>query len=151
MKIVDILDPAAIVGDVTATTGADVLAELCRPIARATRIDPQSLIEALLEREHLGSTAIGDGVAIPHARVRGVRKLIASFGRLRAGIPFGAPDAKPSTLFFVLLSPRTGPGLHLNALARVSRIFRSATLRADILAANDAAEIYRLIAAEDAR
>lgn len=151
MKIVDILDPSSVVGDLTAADGTGALTELCRPIARATGIDPQRLVEALLERENLGSTAIGEGVAIPHARVRGIRTLVASFGRVRAGVEFGAPDAKPSTLFFVLFSPPTGPGLHLNALARASRIFRSDPLRAAVLAARDAAEIYRLIAAEDAQ
>lgn len=151
MKIVDILDPAAIVGDLAGTSAKDVLTELCLPIADRTRVDSQRLVDALLERERLGSTAVGDGVALPHARVAGVRELVASCGRSRAGLAFGAPDAKPTTLFFVLFSPTTGPGLHLNALARVSRLFKSAPLRAAVLGAKDAAEIYQLIAAEDAR
>ena len=149
MKITDFLAPAAITHDLPGCTATDVLTELCRPIAATTGVDAERLVEALLARERLGSTGIGDGLAIPHAKLPGIPALVGSFGRSRTGIDFKAIDSKPSTLFFVLFAPTAGPGLHLNALARISRIFKSAAFRESILSAKDAADICRLIEAED--
>jgi nitrogen PTS system EIIA component len=152
MRIIDFLAPTAIITELVGSTAEDVLAELCRPIAATTRIDTQRLVEELQNRERLGSTGLGDGLAIPHAKVAGLRELVAGFGRSKAGIEFKAPDSRPTTLFFVLFAPTGGQarqGLHLNALARISRVFKSPTFRESLLNAKDAAEILRLIKAED--
>jgi PTS system nitrogen regulatory IIA component len=149
MRITDILEPTAVLDDVAGSTAAEVLTQICEPLATTTGVDAQRLVEALLARERQCSTGVGDGVAIPHAKVAGLRGLVAGFGRSRAGIDFKALDSKPTTLFFVLLAPEGVPGLHLNALARISRLFKSAAFRESLLRANGAAEILQLIATAD--
>jgi PTS system nitrogen regulatory IIA component len=151
MKIVEFLHPNAVVGDLQGAAAPAVLAELCRPLAAARRLDAQRLVEVLLEREKLGSTGIGDGVAIPHGKVPGLPSLLASFGRSRGGVEFKAIDGKPTHLFLALFAPENSAGAHLKALARISRIFKSAAFREAVMKAADGAEMYRLIEAEDAK
>jgi PTS system nitrogen regulatory IIA component len=151
MKIVEFLRPDAVIADLAGTTGQAVLAELCRPLAASQRVDAQRLLETLLDREKLGSTGIGEGVAIPHGKVPGLPGLVASFGRAPAGVDFRAIDGKPTTLFFALFAPENSAGAHLKALARISRIFKNPGLREAILAADSAERIYRLVEAEDAK
>ncbi|HSN92969.1 MAG TPA: PTS sugar transporter subunit IIA [Anaeromyxobacteraceae bacterium] len=151
MKIVEFLRPDAVLASLSGQTAPAVLAELCRPLAAAHRVDGQRLLETLLEREKLGSTGIGDGVAIPHGKVSGLPGLLASFGRHPQGVDFRAIDGKPTFLFFALFAPENSAGAHLKALARISRIFKNASFREAILRAGDALEIYQLIAAEDGK
>ncbi len=151
MKIVEFLQPGAVVDDLTGTTAPAVLAELARPLAAASRVDAQRLIDTLVEREKLGSTGIGDGVAIPHGKVAGLPAIIASFGRSIPGVDFNAIDGKPTHLFFTLFAPENSAGAHLKALARISRIFKNPAFRESIMKAKDAAEMYRLIETEDAK
>ncbi len=151
MKIVEFLRPDAIIASLSGQTGQAVLGELCRPLASAYRVEAQRLVDTLLEREKLGSTGIGEGVAIPHGKVAGLPGLIASFGRSTHGIDFRAIDGRPTHLFFTLFAPENSAGAHLKALARISRIFKNPAFREAILKAPDAAEIYRLIEAEDAK
>ncbi len=151
MKIVEFLQPAAVVDDLTGTTATAVLAELARPLAAASKVDAQRLIDTLVEREKLGSTGIGDGVAIPHGKVPGLPMIMASFGRSKQGVDFSAIDGKPSYLFFALFAPENSAGAHLKALARISRIFKNPAFRDSIMKAKDAAEMYRLIETEDAK
>ncbi len=151
MKIVEFLRADAVIANLSGQTGPAVLAELCRPIAAAQRSDAQRLVDTLLDREKLGLTGIGEGVAIPHGKVPGLPALMASFGRTVAGVDFRAIDGKPTHLFFTLFAPENSAGAHLKALARISRIFKNPGFRDAILRAPDAAEIYRLIEAEDAK
>ena len=151
MKIVEFLQPDAVVDDLTGTSAQAVLTGLSRPLAASHKLDAQRLLETLLEREKLGSTGIGDGVAIPHAKVPGLPVLMASFGRSKAGVDFKAIDGKPTFLFFSLFAPENSAGAHLKALARISRIFKSPAFRESIMKAKDAAEIYRLIESEDGK
>jgi nitrogen PTS system EIIA component len=151
MKIVEFLQPGAVVDDLPGGTAQGVLADLCRPVAAGSKVDAPRLVEILLEREKLGSTGIGDGVAIPHGKVPGLPQLVASFGRSRGGVDFKAIDGKPTYLFFALFAPENSAGAHLKALARISRIFKNPAFREAILKARDAAEIYRLIETEDAK
>jgi PTS system nitrogen regulatory IIA component len=151
MKIVEFLRPDAVLASLSGQTGQAVLSELCRPLAASQKVDGQRLLETLLDREKLGSTGIGEGVAIPHGKVNALPGLMASFGRSRAGVDFRAIDGKPTHLFFALFAPENSAGAHLKALARISRIFKNPAFREAILAAPDAAEIYRLIEAEDAK
>jgi PTS system nitrogen regulatory IIA component len=151
MKIVEFLRPDCIVGDLAGQTGPAVLSELCRVLAQSQKVDGQKLLETLLEREKLGSTGIGEGVAIPHGKVAGLPVLLASFGRSKAGVDFRAIDGRPTSLFFALFAPENSAGAHLKALARISRIFKNPAFRETILKAADAAEIYRLIEAEDGK
>ncbi len=151
MKIVEFLQRGAVADDLAGTSAAAVLAELCHSIATAHKVETPRLLETLLEREKLGSTGIGDGVAIPHGKVPGLPLLMASFGRSRSGIDFKAIDGKPTFLFFALFAPENSAGAHLKALARISRIFKNPAFRESIMKAKDAAEIYRLIETEDAK
>ncbi len=150
MKIVEFLRADAVT-ELAGKTAQEVLAELCRPLAVSGHVDAQRLLETLLEREKLGSTGIGEGVAIPHGKVAGLPSLMASFGRARAGVDFKAIDGKPTYLFFTLFAPENSAGVHLKALARISRIFKNPAFRDAVLRAADPAETYRLIEAEDAK
>jgi PTS system nitrogen regulatory IIA component len=151
MKIVEFLRFDAVIANLSGATGPAVLAELCRPLAAACKMDSQKLLDTLLEREKLGSTGIGEGVAIPHGKVPGLPGLMASFGRAPQGIDFRAIDGRPTVLFFALFAPENSAGAHLKALARISRIFKNPAFREAILRAGTAEEIYRLIEAEDAK
>jgi PTS system nitrogen regulatory IIA component len=151
MKIVEFLRPDAVIASLAGQTGQAALAELCRPLASTYKVDGQRLLETLLEREKLGSTGIGEGVAIPHGKVPGLPNLVAAFGRSAQGIEFRAIDGRPTYLFFTLFAPENSAGAHLKALARISRIFKNPAFREAILRAGDAAEVYRLIEAEDAK
>jgi len=150
MKIADFLSPDAVLADLVGERKRDVLAELCAPMAtRFPGIGEERLRAVLEERERLGSTGIGDGVAIPHGKLAGLPGLVATFGRSLRGVDFDALDGRPSHLFFALFAPESSAGIHLKALARISRLLKSAELRSGILAAEDAAEIYALLTAED--
>src|SRR5215208_4546122 len=151
MKIVEFLRFDAVIANLSGATGPAVLGELCRPLAASQRVDAQKLLDTLLDREKLGSTGIGEGVAIPHGKVPGLPGLMASFGRAVQGIDFRAIDGRPTHLFFALFAPENSAGAHLKALARISRIFKNPAFRDAIMKAKDAAEIYRLIETEDAK
>jgi PTS system nitrogen regulatory IIA component len=105
----------------------------------------------LAEREKLNTTGIGEGVAIPHGKLAGLPRLYASFGVSRAGVDFSSIDGKPTQLFFALVAPENSAGIHLKALARISRLFRNPQFREAILLAPDSGRVYGLIAEEDAR
>ncbi len=152
MKIAEFLPKDAVVADLAATDKRGVLAELCGPLAGKTPgVDAKKLLDVLLEREKLGSTGIGEGVAIPHGKLAGLPALVACFGRSTRGVDFEAIDGKPTHLFFALFAPENSAGIHLKALARISRLFKNAAFRQAILAAPDAAAIHELIAGEDAK
>ncbi|HSD21299.1 MAG TPA: PTS sugar transporter subunit IIA [Anaeromyxobacter sp.] len=151
MKIVEFLRPDAVIASLAGQTGQAALAELCRPLASAYKVDAQRLLETLLEREKLGSTGIGEGVAIPHGKVPGLPGLVAAFGRSAQGIDFRAIDGRPTHLFFTLFAPENSAGAHLKALARISRIFKNATFREALMRATAADELYGLIETEDAK
>lgn len=152
MKITEILTPDMVVPDVGGSTKAQVLRELASPLANKYReLDLRTITAVLAERERLGSTAIGDGIAIPHGKLAGVRQIVGIFGRHRRGVDFESLDGRPTHLFFVLVAPEDSTSLHLKALARVSRLFKDSSFRERLIAANDSDEIYRLIAEEDSR
>jgi nitrogen PTS system EIIA component len=152
MKIADILSPELVIAELKGTTKPDVLNELAKALtAKYTEISPAEMNAVLAERERLGSTAIGDGIAIPHGKLRGVKKIIGAFGRHLQGVDFDSLDGGPSQLFFVLVAPEDSASLHLKALARVSRLLRDAAFRERLIAAKDSAEIYSLIKTEDSK
>ena len=151
MKIIDILEPTAVLDDLLGSTPAKVLSAICGPLAERTGLDRREMVEALLSRERLGSTALGGGVAVPHAKMLGLRGVIAGLGRSRAGIRFKAPDGQPIRVFLALFAPENARGEHLQALAHVSRLFERRNLCHRLLNAKDSAVLYELLAAEDAR
>ncbi|MHB8878586.1 MAG: PTS sugar transporter subunit IIA [Myxococcaceae bacterium] len=152
MKIAEFLSPNAVVAELSAQTKPGVLEELCKSLHKASpQLEPGRLVEVLQEREKLGSTGIGEGVAIPHGKLAGLSQLVASFGVSRGGVDFEALDGKRTHLFFALVAPENSAGIHLKALARISRLFKNPRFREAILKAQNAEEIYALIAQEDAK
>jgi PTS system nitrogen regulatory IIA component len=152
MKITDILSPDMVIADLKGTTKPDVLNELAKALTyKYKEISLADLNAVLAERERLGSTAIGDGIAIPHGKLRGVTKIIGAFGRHAQGVDFDSLDGGPSQLFFVLVAPEDSASLHLKALARVSRLLKEGSFREHLIGATDAAELYRLIKEEDGK
>jgi len=114
-------------------------------------IDPDRLLQVLLEREALQSTGIGEGVAIPHGKLPGLGDLVASFARSRKGLDFDSIDGQPTQLFFLLVVPEHSGGAHLKALARISRFFRDASYRQKLVEAESLDEVFAAIEAEDAK
>lgn len=152
MKITEFLSPDAVIGSLAAKDKRSALEELSRPVsARNPSLSVEKLRRVLEEREKLGSTGIGEGIAIPHGKLAGLPQLTGTFGRSVEGIDFEAIDGRPTHLFFALFAPESSAGLHLKALARISRLFKNPQLRAAILEAKDEREIYRLITEEDAK
>ena len=151
MKILDLLTSEALVAPaLTGTTKTAVLRELAEHLSRQNgEIDAGRLVEVLWERERLGSTAIGDGIAIPHGKLPGLTGVIGAFGRHVAGVDFDSLDGSPTHLFFLLVAPEDSVGQHLKALARGSRLLKDRAFRDKLLAAADGAEIFRLIREED--
>ena len=150
MKITDILSSDMVVADLKGTTKPDILNELAKALAaKYKEIKLSELTAVLAERERLGSTAIGDGIAIPHGKLRGVTKIIGAFGRHAAGVDFDSLDGEPSQIFFVLVAPEDSASLHLKALARVSRLLKEGAFRSRLLAAKNGDELYSLIKEED--
>ncbi len=152
MKISDILVPEAMVLDLAGRTKRDVLAELAGALAKAeSGVDETRLLEVLVDRETLQSTGIGEGVAIPHGKLPGLSRLLASFARTREGIDFDSIDGQPTHLFFLLVVPEHAGGQHLKALARISRFLRDGQFRNRLLEAENAEEVFRAIEEEDAK
>ena len=156
MKIVDFLSPEAIIPALAGTTKGDVLAEMSnflaeKPVGSGGAIDPKVLYRALEERERLASTAIGDGIAIPHGKLDSVDHLLGALGRSVSGIAFDSIDGKPTHIVFMLVAPLNSAGVHLKALARLSRLFRDANFRQRLLDAPDSATMFQTIAEEDAK
>lgn len=152
MKIRDIVSSEAILDDLRAETKEGVLRELSEVIAKIVpKLSADSLTSILMERESLGSTGIGDGVAIPHGKVAGIERLVAAFGRSRGGVQFHSLDGKPAYLFFLILAPEYSAGMHLKALARISRLLKDERFRRSLVEAADADDLRRIFREEDAR
>jgi PTS system nitrogen regulatory IIA component len=150
MKLTDILTSDQVVADLQGRGKRAVMEELCRPlVASHPQLDIGKLMEVLVEREKLGSTGIGDGIAIPHGKMVGLSTLLLSFGRSRAGVDFDSLDGKPAHLFFLVVAPDNSAGTHLKALARISRLLKSNAVRQQLMEASDAHEIYEIIEAQD--
>jgi PTS system nitrogen regulatory IIA component len=152
MKIEDILDESLVLPELAARSKAEVLAELAGAVCRKyPELDKVRLLGALEERERLNSTALGDGVAIPHGKLPGIRRVFAAFARSRSGLDFQSLDGKPTHLFFLLVAPEDSAGAHLKALARISRLLKDADFRNRLLTAPDAHTLWTVIRDEDAR
>ena len=152
MKIMDILVRDAVVLDLAATAKDDVLSEMAHALARAeSGLDGDALLGVLRDREALQSTGIGEGVAIPHGKLTGLHRLIASFARSGDGVDFDSIDGQPTHLFFLLVVPEHSGGQHLKALARISRFFRDAAFRSRLHEAETLEDVYRAIEEEDAK
>ncbi|MDD2688927.1 MAG: PTS sugar transporter subunit IIA [Candidatus Omnitrophica bacterium] len=154
MQIMDFLSKKAITTDIKATKKEDVLRELVDTLINSGDIEKRyrnKLIEALMNREALGSTAIGQGIAIPHAKSDCVDKLLAAFGLSKKGVDFDSLDGEPAYIFFLLVAPQDSAGPHLKALARISRLLKDKYFRDSLRACTDEKSIIKIISEEDGK
>lgn len=150
MKIVDLIRRDLVVPALSSTTKVGILEELASHLARSRDdLDAGQLARVLIDRESLASTAIGQGVAIPHGKLPQLHEILACLGRARGGVDFDSMDGKPTYLFFVMVAPENSAGAHLKALARISRVFKDESFRNRLLNAPDADAIFEMIREED--
>jgi len=146
MEIIEILDEDMIIADLKATDKEGVLQELAAVLAsKHQEIEKDLLVRVLLEREKLGSTGIGQGIAIPHGKLANIDSMLAAFAISLKGIDFEAADGKPAKLFFLLVAPENSVGSHVKALANISHLLKNASFRERLLQAKSKAEIYQII------
>jgi PTS system nitrogen regulatory IIA component len=152
MKIADVLKKESVIPYLRSKTKAEVIRELSEHVSSVSNnINTERLVEVLMERERLCSTAVDSGVAIPHGKLSGISNIITAFGRSIEGVDFESLDGNPTHLFILLLAPENSAGTHLKLLARFSRIFKSPEFRSKLMQAKSQDEIYELIIEEDAK
>ena len=150
MKITELMNKDLIIPMLVAKTKKEALKELADCVVKKeSNVDNAELLRVLLEREELGSTGIGDGIAIPHGKIKTIANLIVSFGRSLDGVDFQSMDGKPTHIIFLLIAPENSAGIHLKALARISRLLKDSTFRKNIMGVASSQEIYDIIAQED--
>ena len=150
MKILDILVMDAIVPELKGKTKKQVLEELIDAVKlNKPLVDREKLMKVLMERERLGSTGIGDGIAIPHGKLKEIDELVLSFGRSTEGIDFESMDGKPVHLFFLLVAPESCSGVHLRALAKIARLLKNGTVRKRLGKVDNREDIFSIIQQED--
>jgi nitrogen PTS system EIIA component len=145
MRISDVLCKEAIITDLKAGDKKGVLEELAEPVSHIAGIGGKELVKVLMEREQLGSTGIGGGIAIPHGKLKGLEKLVLGFGLSRQGIDFDSMDNRPSHIFFLLVTPENSTGLHLKLLARLSRILKNDDFKQKLMRISDPDELLNEI------
>ena len=149
MKITDVLQKEAIIVELTATDKKGVLEEMVAPVAKIAGVSQEEMVRVLLDRERLGSTGIGEGVGIPHGKLKGLDSLALGFGISRKGVDFESIDNRPTYIFFLLITPENSTGLHLKLLARISKILKSVPFKESLLNASDRDKIYDIIKEAD--
>ena len=152
MKLVDVIVAQASVLDMRARTKKEALRELAEAIAAVVpELETNQLIETLMGREKLGTTAMGDGIAIPHARLDHVDRIMVSFGKSRVGVDFESVDGDLTRLFFLLVAPKKEGSAHLLLLARLSRLLGIDAFRARLREVGTTDELFRAIEEEESR
>ena len=150
MRIEDILRESCVIPDLKSDNKKGVLSELVETLKRENLIEnTENVVNVIMEREKLGSTGIGDGVAIPHGKMKHIPNIICVFGRSLNGVDFEAVDSGLVFIFFLLLAPEGSASLHLKILSRISKILRDSSFRRKIMDLPDAHEIYLNIIEED--
>lgn len=150
MKVSEVLKKECVIPNISSTNKQDVIREIAGKLcSEHTNINLDDLVEVLLQREKLCSTAVDSGVAIPHGKMSGISNIIAAFGRSTKGIEFESLDGHPTHLFILLLAPEGSAGAHLKVLARISNMFKSRDFRKKLMDADSEDEIYKLIIEED--
>lgn len=152
MRIIDFVREELVIPELRAQDKAGLIRELADHLAgHLAGVDCEALVKVLTERERLASTAIGEGVAIPHGKLDAVGKLVGCVGRAPGGVDFDSMDGRPTHLFFVLVAPENSTGVHLKALARISRLFKDPEFRHRLMQAESAHEMFSAITSEDAK
>ena len=152
MKITDILKKDSIIDNLVSTDKASTLEELSIFLkSKGLVSNKENLLNALMEREKLGSTGIGENVAIPHAKISEIDQIVTIFARSIKGVEFDSLDKKPVHFIYLVLAPAKSSGQHLKVLARISRLLKNKSLREAIMSATDTNQIYSIISDEDSK
>lgn len=149
MKILDVLQPDAILPDLKSRDKKGTLEELVEPISGIAGLKHSDLVRVLMDRERLGSTGIGNGIGIPHGKIKGLDSMIIGLGISRQGVDFDSMDGRPVHLFFTLVTPEQSTGLHLKLLARISRLLKDEAFRQNLIAAETREDILSIIEQDD--
>ncbi|MFU2208290.1 MAG: PTS sugar transporter subunit IIA [Desulfovibrio sp.] len=148
MRLEDYLQPDFVIGELVSESKPDVLAELIAPMkARWPDFDDARARQVLLDRENLGTTGIGDGVAIPHGKMENLEQIVIVVGRSLKGVNFDALDFKPCRIFFLVLAPEHVAGLHLRILAHISRLLSDESFRHAFMSAENDAALWQVLTA----
>lgn len=149
MKILDVLTKETTIFDLKNKDKKGVLEEMGAVVAASVGLNHDEVVRVLIERERLGSTGIGDGVGIPHGKLKSLASLALGFGLSRGGIDFESLDNRPTHIFFLLLTPENSTGLHLQLLARISRMLKNEPFKEKLLNAQSRDELFSIIAEQD--
>ena len=151
LNISGLIGEELIIDELKGRTKLEVLQEFSALLFDNGKIDDkEGLTRVLAAREALGSTGIGDSVAIPHGKLKGIKGLMMAFGRSLNGVEYDSLDGEPARLFFLVIAPEDAPGEHLKALARISRLMKKKEFRESLLRAGDSKDIKRIISSEEA-
>jgi len=145
MQLSDILSADGIVPSLKVSSKKQALQEVAAIAAKQTGLDARQVFETLLQRERLGSTGLGQGIAIPHGKMAGLTQLHTVFARLSQPIEFDSVDDQPVDLIFLLLAPESAGADHLKALARISRLLRDPAIVAKLRGSDSAAALYSIL------
>jgi PTS system nitrogen regulatory IIA component len=145
MDLSDLLSPAAVFPALKAQSKKQVIQELCDRAARLSGLSQREIFDTILQRERLGSTGVGNGVAIPHGKLRSIDRLMGVFARLARPVDFDAVDDLPVDLVFLLIAPEGAGADHLKALARIARVLRNQSVAQQLRATDDAEALYALL------
>jgi PTS system nitrogen regulatory IIA component len=145
MEIVDLITPESVVPHLRATSKKQALQELARRAAEVTSLNERAIFDVLLDRERLGTTGVGNGIAIPHGKLSNLARLHGLFARLERPINFDSIDEQPVDLIFLLLAPESAGADHLKALARVSRLLRDKSVCEKLRGTETAEGLYALL------
>ena len=150
MKLSEVLNIETIVPELSSSNKPDILKELSSYISlKYSNVNENKIFETLLDRENICSTAVDEGVAIPHGKLSGLNNIITMVARKKDGVDFDSLDGNLTNLFILVLSPIDSSGQHINLLARISKIFKDQNLRAKLLEAETKEQIYEILIEED--
>ncbi len=150
MQLSEIINENNIIPELKARDKNGVLEELAKVIAnQEPSVDKSALVKVLVEREQLGTTGIGDGVAIPHGKLSSIARPVISFGRSREGLDFDSMDGQPAYIFFLLVAPDSASGVHLQVLAKIAKLLKNNAFRNKLMDSGGTKELYQTIIQAD--
>jgi PTS system nitrogen regulatory IIA component len=149
VKIIDFLGTDSVIPELASRDKNSAIEEMASLLAACHELNQRDVLNVLLERESISTTAIGEGVAIPHGKLPNVERVLGVFARSQEGIEFASLDGEPTHLFFALIAPQNAAADHLKALARISRLLKDEQFRNRLMTAKSSQELYTLIAEED--
>jgi PTS system nitrogen regulatory IIA component len=150
MKIIDYLNEGRVIPDLQGTDKPSILKELSSVLVKPCQVTSvEDLVQVLLEREKLGSTGIGEGIAIPHGRLKKLKNFFISFGRSLKGVDFDSIDRKPSQLFFLVIAPENSAVDNLKLLSRIVTLLKESSFKKRLMDAPSQKELFQIISAED--